>query len=282
MIGAYMDESFDRPNQPGVFVVGGFLGRGVAIFELERRWESLLKRSDVDIAYFKAVECERGTGEFAKFVVDPFNKTSEEISKLRSIHSEFLSLIKAPVQGDSTPYLPIFGVGTVQKDFYGLLKSDPKAEAVLGRDPFRLTYSLAMIQCAWAMKQIGTGDFVSFVCDEHEQYSPLAASEYPSLKANNPEAAQYMATFSYSDEKNGAPLQAADLLVYELRRAFNVHLNHRPGEHREQFTQMKNGIYYLANANKENLMSVLERSVPGEPFRMDELMNMQFDYDIKF
>lgn len=37
-VGSYMDESFD-PTRSGIFAVGGILGRGVAIFELERRWE---------------------------------------------------------------------------------------------------------------------------------------------------------------------------------------------------------------------------------------------------
>jgi hypothetical protein len=38
MLGSCMDESFN-PTQSGIFAVGGILGRGVAIFELERRWE---------------------------------------------------------------------------------------------------------------------------------------------------------------------------------------------------------------------------------------------------
>jgi len=54
IIGSYMDESFDS-KQSGVFVVGGLLGQGVPFFELERRWEALRKRPDIDIQYFKAV-----------------------------------------------------------------------------------------------------------------------------------------------------------------------------------------------------------------------------------
>ena len=70
LIASYMDESFD-PKDRGVFVVGGILGKGVPLFELDRRWEMLRKRPDIDIAYFKASECEHGRGEFAKFVADP-------------------------------------------------------------------------------------------------------------------------------------------------------------------------------------------------------------------
>ena len=51
MISSYMDESFDK--QPsGIFAVGGFLGKGVPVFELERGWEKLLKRDG--LKFFKA------------------------------------------------------------------------------------------------------------------------------------------------------------------------------------------------------------------------------------
>jgi len=43
VIGSFMDESFDM-GRSGVFAVGGLLGRGVAFFELERRWEKLRNR----------------------------------------------------------------------------------------------------------------------------------------------------------------------------------------------------------------------------------------------
>lgn len=91
-----MDESFD-PKQSGTFVVGGLLGRGLPFFELERRWEALLKRPDIDIEFFKASQCERGSGQFAKFVADPDNITPDERTKLDSISHEFLSLIAKPV-----------------------------------------------------------------------------------------------------------------------------------------------------------------------------------------
>jgi hypothetical protein len=104
MVGSYMDESFD-PTQSGIFAVGGILGRGVAIFELERRWEQLFARQDINIAYFKASECQNGKGEFRKFVADPKSITQAERSKLDSISHEFLNLISRPVPFDSTGYM---------------------------------------------------------------------------------------------------------------------------------------------------------------------------------
>jgi hypothetical protein len=169
MIASYMDESFDM-KQSGLFVAGGLMARGVLMFELERRWAALLKRPDIDIPYFKAAKCERGTKEFAKFVADPDNIQPAERARLDSISHEFIDAIVKPPFTER--YIALFGVGIDQIDFYSVIQ-DPAARAVLGDSPYRLTYDLAMIACAAAMKKLGTGDRVSFVCDEHEKYSSL-------------------------------------------------------------------------------------------------------------
>jgi hypothetical protein len=89
---SYMDESCDDPGT-GVFAVGGLLTRGIPSFELERNWEKLRKRSDIDIAFYKASDCKCGRGEFAKFVAVPGSPSLTEHEKLDLISREFLSLI---------------------------------------------------------------------------------------------------------------------------------------------------------------------------------------------
>jgi hypothetical protein len=214
LIAAYLDESFDTAKA-GLFVVGGLMGRGVAVFELERRWERLRKRKDIDIAYYKASDCEAGKGEFAKLVRDPKNITPEERGRLTAINQEFIALIPR-----SDAPLVAFGVGIIQKDFYDIIQ-DTNARAILGDNPYRLAYDFAMIQCAWAMKELSTGDSVAFVCDEHEKYSPLALEAYHGLKLNNPVAEKYLGSFSVGDDKECEPLQAADAVVFEIRRALS-------------------------------------------------------------
>lgn len=282
MVGSYMDESFD-PTQSGVFAVGGILGRGVAIFELERRWEQLLKRPDIDIAYFKASECENGCGEFRKFVVDPKSITPAERSKLDSVSHEFLNLISHPVPFDSRAYICVQGVGVVQDDFYEVIR-DPDARAVLGSSPYRLAYDMAMIQCAWAMKQLGEGWLVSFVCDNHETYSPLAGEAYWYLKNANPHAAEYMGSFSSKDEKGCAALQAADAAVFEVRRALHLALKQWPGELRSQFNVLAEAksMFLITHSNKEQLQYIVANHKPGEPFNLDSLMDTQYGEDIRF
>ncbi len=108
---------------------------------------------------------------------DPNKITALERAKLDSISRKFIALVQ------NEEGIIVHGVAVDQANFYDLIK-DPLALAILGPSPYRLAYDLAMIQCGWAMKKLGTGDLVSFVCDEHEQYSQLANEAYTSLKSN--------------------------------------------------------------------------------------------------
>ena len=183
---SYMDESFDPKHKGkyrGFFVVGGMLGRGWAVFELERRWERLLDKHG--LTYFKASQCENGWKQFSKFVADSKNITKEERAVLDAISLEFIALIVNPVPFDAAHYLTCYGVGIQQEDFYEVIKSE-HARKVLGDNPYRLAYDFAFVQGAWLMKQLGEGWGASFVCDEHEIYSPLAPVTYHKLKGNQP------------------------------------------------------------------------------------------------
>jgi hypothetical protein len=286
VIGSYMDESID-PKKSGIFAVGGLLGRGVAIFELERRWEKLRKRPDIGIKYFKASECERGTGEFAKFVAEPRNITTDERVKLEAVSHQFLETIVDPRHYGN--YLTLAGVGIVQEDFYDVIQ-DANARAILGSSPYRLAYDLAMIQCAAAMKQLWTRDDgsvvchedVSFVCDENEEYSPLASQAYRNLKQTNPVAAQYMATFSSADDKKCEPLQAADAIIFEIRRALNIELGQWKGPLRKQFGLLDDSMFLIQYANKENLLHTVAINKPGEPLNLDAIMEQKLTESMKF
>lgn len=122
MIGAYLDESFDMKKK-GIFAVGGLMGRGIPIFELEGRWRQLRQRPDIELRYYKASECTFGKGEFAKFVADPNNITAAERERLEFISHEFLSAITR-MRYDASSYLIAFGVGVIQDDFYDVIRDD--------------------------------------------------------------------------------------------------------------------------------------------------------------
>ncbi|HSZ63859.1 MAG TPA: DUF3800 domain-containing protein [Terriglobales bacterium] len=276
--GSYMDESFDpkRAGQArGFFVVAGLMGRGWAIFELERNWEKLLEKHGLQ--YFKASECELGKKQFERFSKDSKNISPAERKLLDEISLEFINTIPHPIKFDTQRYLAASGVAILQEDFYEVIK-DAHARAVLGENPYRLAYDIAFVASAWLMKQLGEGWGVSIVADEHEIYSPLAPEAYRNLKEKNPKAAEYLLSFTSIDEKKCAPVQAADAVVYEVRRALNT--KHKiPGlvdaAYREQFKVLCNGgaVAHIAETRKLQLEWIAANHKPGEPFKLDELMN---------
>ena len=114
----------------------------------------------------------------------------------------------------------------------------------------------------------------------------IAGSDaFRKLKHTNPQAAEYLLSFASIDEKKCAPVQAADALVYEVRRALNT--RHKiPGladaTYREQFKALISGqaVAHIAEARKEQLEWIAANHKPGEPFKLDELMNNQIGDNI--
>jgi hypothetical protein len=283
---SYLDESFDM-GSAGLFAVGGLIGQGPALFELDRKWETLCKH--YGIGYFKASECERGKGEFKKYAKIAGSPTPEEKKLLNAISEHFTQLILAEqVVGH--------GVTVNQKDFFDAIK-DPAAKAVLTDSPYRLAYDLAMIQCAWMMKTLqkdlsetsrfGTrikNPHVSFVCDEHEKHSPLANVAYRELKRSNPEAERYMASYSYADEKKLPVLQAADAIVYVVRRSSKVAKGLWAGDFPPEFKLLAQGhrMGLIQHAEKTNFENMVKIQKPGQPYDLSDVMEHVFHEDIKF
>jgi hypothetical protein len=188
------------------------------------------------------------------------------------------------------------GITVVQDDFYEVIK-DPNAKSILGTTPYRLAYDLAMIQCAWVMndleKKIADGKqpwnraprpHISFVCDEHEVHSLEANKSYLNMKTTNPNAAKYMASYSYADEKTLPVLQAADAIVYEVRRASKIDMGIGIGPWRNQFKILEacHRMGLIQHANKENLLNTVNLHKPGEPFKLDEIMDTVFHANVRF
>lgn len=286
VIAAYLDESFDM-GPKGIFAVGGIIGRGIPLFELDRKWEALLHRPDINIEYYKASECWLGTGQFAKFVKEKRSPTPQERLRLDAISNEFVSLIAGEM-------LVGHGIGVIQSDFYDVIKDD-YARSILGDDPFQLAYDLTMIQCAWIMKHTEESkraeaqpwqkverDYVSFVRDEHPKYAPLANTRYMNLKNSNPEAALYMATHSIADDKKVFVLQAADAVAYEIRRVLHLAHQMKPDRMREQFKVFRkfSRMGIIQTVKKENLLNTVSLHKPGEPFKLNDIMEQVFHENI--
>jgi len=172
------------------------------------------------------------------------------------------------------------------------------AHAILGKSPYRGAHDFAMMQCAWAMKELekvvkadklrtmdtsSSKEPVSFVCDENEEHSALGHEVYLNLRTSNPVAAEYMASFSFEDDETCEPLQAADAAVYEVRRALKFSLGQWNGKLRKQFDILADAkvVFLITHSNKEQLLHIVRNHEPREPFKLDALMEMQLNENIR-
>jgi hypothetical protein len=183
-----------------------------------------------------------------------------------------------------------------REDFYEVIK-DNYARSILGEDPFQLAYDLAIIQCAWMMKDLEKSEiaeakfgqrvernYISFVRDDHPTYARLADARYSNLTNNNPEAAKYMTSHTIADDKKVFVLQAADAAIYEIRRALHIAHKQRQEPIRGQFQLFRDSarMAIIQTATKQNLLNTVTLHKPGEPFNLSDIMENEFQENIHF
>lgn len=97
-------------------------------------------------------------------------------------------------------------------------------------------------------------------------------------------AARYMGPYGMEDEKKCEPLQAADAVIYEIRKLLNLTYAQREDEIRKQFKILADTrvMFIMQTAKKEQLLHIVSTHNPGEPLRLDEIMNQKFHENIRF
>ena len=88
-----------------------------------------------------------------------------------------------------------------------------------------------------------------------------------------------MGTYSTKDDKRSGVMQAADAVVFEIRRALNLALGQWKGELRPQFRKLT--MFIVQHTKKEQLLRIVETHKPREPFKLDEIMEQVFEEDVK-
>jgi hypothetical protein len=102
------------------------------------------------------------------------------------------------------------------RDYAALTLNNRGALSKLGETPFYLGYDLAMRQAAKEIRDGGMTDVVAFVCDSHETYSKRMLSVHEELQMSNPDLP--IGSLTYAKDIDMCQLQAADLIIYELRK----------------------------------------------------------------
>ena len=66
-----------------------------------------------------------------------------------------------------------------------------------------------------------------------------------------------MASISHGDDKVVLPLQMADLIAYEARRALLHQLQHRPIHKDDVISKLSDAIWFMGNATEEYLRAAI-------------------------
>jgi hypothetical protein len=186
MYAAYLDESYDS-NNAGFYVVAAVFGDGWDVLKGEKQWRKLLDKHR--LAVYK----------------------SSKMSSRPAVVSEFAAVIR-----DSG----LFAFGNIASNSDVRMHLDGSAFHKQYREsPHLLLYHLSFVHIALRLREFRAADYVSFVCDDSARYLGIMSRSYPQLKELNRESAPYMGSCRMENDARCIPLQMADLVASEIRRA---------------------------------------------------------------
>lgn len=209
MLKAFVDDSGSGGDSPW-YVLAGYVGTVEAWEAFDGAWNDVLK-GPPKLEYFKASEAEslRCDGQWAGISKDERNARIES----------FIGVIRRFATR-------AFHVRTMQKDYNDLIK--PYVPPDWDNAYFFLF--IGFLSAATSIeKYAGSGRPIEFVFDSSDK----KRIEKPSLKlyhqcAHLPQFGGRVHDIHYEDEKIFLPLQAADLLAWQIRRRFSVQGDIRP------------------------------------------------------
>jgi hypothetical protein len=93
-----------------------------------------------------------------------------------------------------------------------------------------------------------------------------------------------MASYSYEDEKKAPVLQAADLIVYIVRRSSKVGLGLWTGDFPSEFKllEQEHRMGLIQHAGKTNFENMVKIQKPGLAYNLSDIMEQVFHTDIRF
>ena len=248
LLDCYLDDSHDGLEQE-VFAVAGYYGWSLGFFDAEREWEHCLTRHGLQ--YFHAIECEQVQGQFFKLRKDPrYNSLASQKAAAAGIRSELISILNQHVGFDG------IGLAVPLEAYRKVLDTEPDASILLQDRHFYFAYHHLMIELVKKCEDRFKGHWIGFVCDDHSRRDE-AEKAYDELKTKNPRSARMMASMTHADDKITLPLQMADLLAYEVRRAAMEQLRHKPAFAGDVINQLSESIWFIGYPDENYLRAAV-------------------------
>lgn len=198
MLTAYLDESGTHKNQDKtmpILAVGGFISDVFSWMAFEKDWRKLLKKHK--LPFFHASSCENGYKIF-KHIKDK----NERIT----IRSEFYNIIRQNVLGS-------FSCSVLVEDY-------EKVKQELNVDLYGNAYSFAARNCFEFACTIAldTGiEKVKYILENGAKGKGFILDLYNNDKKQNSNEYCFK-SLAFAEKKDVVQLQAADSLVYEMRK----------------------------------------------------------------
>jgi Protein of unknown function (DUF3800) len=199
VLGAYSDESYEDHND---FVIGGYVAPASEWLKLEEPWRRAL--SDANLCEFKAHNCEQGEEEF------------EGRSDRRELQDKFISLIRSI---DAVGFATRIDLGAYDALYDRVQTARPKAEyRYFEAYPKVFELQLQFI-LKYATEKYPGVEKINFVFDETNQFAGRATDLLARQRArHNLVGRERLGSVTFGVSKDLIPLQAADLLAYEVHR----------------------------------------------------------------
>lgn len=194
------DSGSDNQGDSRVFVLAGYVSDEDRWKEFSKEWSTALNGENRSLAYFKMVEANSQREQFYGW---PDSERDSKLVELDKIVQKYA----------------LFDIRAVLrwKD-YEEVQSKYQQYPV---SPYELLFNRVMIDAIIGVKNYGINDVIDFYFDDQNEVGDAALKEFRRQQSTLPPSLlRYVAgPPNFKDEKKVLPLQAADLLAWQVRRA---------------------------------------------------------------
>jgi hypothetical protein len=198
---AFLDDSSDR-DQSKVIVSASFIGTQQQWSKLRVAWSKRLKEDG--LAYFKASDYWRLTGEFSKYRSDSKYPRPAGRIAAEAVRDDLEKIVKESGVGGIAMVIPVPVFTEV------LAMSEVKEK--LGDRPYLWVFQSLLFETVKEVRTVPGQHVVTFVHDEGPDSAQLLG-KYIQFKHANPKTSRMMGGFTSLDDKQHPPLQCADMIA---------------------------------------------------------------------
>jgi hypothetical protein len=248
---AFFDETGTTPDTDLLWIAG-YIAEEKTWFEFSRHWRAVLTEHDVSALHMRLSTASRG--EFLGW----------DESRRRPFMEDLISVINSS---------DLWGVavGVDKAAFEALTRAGDGSAAVTlsgerARDPYLWAFHDAVIETANQIDHI-PAETVAFVFDRQERLQSASARIFEGLRAEESWPRRFrLGSLSFDEARLRPPLQAADLLAYEIQKERKRRAGDSDRPERISLGRLRSRLIASRYWDRATLAKVVSRGaeVPGQ------------------